>query len=185
MSTCSSLLISCIELLSEIVGSRGESRVPYTYHHDYLRANVPALSDCSRAEIANKKTYKNQDELYCACVCQILSGMDFRQLSRLMTSQKRRDILKIIYCCDIYIERLKAELIGTNPEGYIVLARYRDLNPNEIAVGVYFSRMSQTCPELFYHEGNIYKRGEIGYLSGTLSSELCSVRIYSLLEPIK
>lgn len=45
----------------------------------------------------------------------------------------------------------------TNP--YKVLANYRGLAENEIAVGVDFSEMGKDAPEFFESEGKRYKRG--------------------------
>ena len=49
-----------------------EGRVPYTYHHDYLRNNCPALSGWSRADIANSTVSFDSKELYAFALCQII-----------------------------------------------------------------------------------------------------------------
>lgn len=47
-----------------------EGRVPYTYHHDYLRAHCTSYCKCSRADIS--KLNKGEYELYALCLCEII-----------------------------------------------------------------------------------------------------------------
>ena len=54
-----------------------EGRVPYTYHHDYLRMNVDKFKGCSRSEVASKHT-ENKDELYAVALTQLIDELDFR-----------------------------------------------------------------------------------------------------------
>lgn len=53
-----------------------EGRVPYTYHHDYLRNNVCLFLDCSRGEIAAKHC-ENEMELYAVALTQLLGDLKF------------------------------------------------------------------------------------------------------------
>ena len=56
------------QVISKIPHS--ESRVPYTYHHDYLRQTI-LYKNCSRGEIAELKNW-DEDQLYAAALCQII-----------------------------------------------------------------------------------------------------------------
>lgn len=49
-----------------------EVRVPFTYHHDYLRGNCPALAGWSRADIANSTVKFDNQELYALALLQII-----------------------------------------------------------------------------------------------------------------
>ncbi len=49
-----------------------EVRVPFTYHHDYLRGNCPALAGWSRADIANSTVKFDNKELYALALLQII-----------------------------------------------------------------------------------------------------------------
>lgn len=49
-----------------------EGRVPFAYHHDYLRNNCPAISGWSRADIANSTLSFDSKELYALALCQII-----------------------------------------------------------------------------------------------------------------
>jgi hypothetical protein len=54
-----------------------EGRVPYTYHHDYLRMNVEKFKRRSRSFVASNH---NEDdiELYAVALTQLLDGLNFR-----------------------------------------------------------------------------------------------------------
>lgn len=52
------------------------SRVPYTYHHDYLRTQVEKYSGMSRSEVANLTTGESEDELYAFCFLGSLRELD-------------------------------------------------------------------------------------------------------------
>lgn len=49
-----------------------EDRMPFTYHHDYLRGNCPALAGWSRADIANSTVKFDNQELYALALLQII-----------------------------------------------------------------------------------------------------------------
>lgn len=53
-----------------------EGRVPYTYHHDYLRMNVEKFKGCSRSEVASEHL-ENKDELYAVTLTQLLDELKF------------------------------------------------------------------------------------------------------------
>mgnify|MGYP001426007545 CR=1 FL=1 len=50
------------------------ARVPYTYHHDYIRSNVFPGKSMSRSEVANLTKY-SPDELYATALMYILSNI--------------------------------------------------------------------------------------------------------------
>lgn len=47
-----------------------ESRVPYTYHHDWMRTNIEKFLGCSRSDIASME--HDDYELYALALCQII-----------------------------------------------------------------------------------------------------------------
>lgn len=53
-----------------------EYLVPFTYHHNYLRGNCPALAGWSRADIANSTVKFDNQELYALALCQIIDLAD-------------------------------------------------------------------------------------------------------------
>jgi hypothetical protein len=59
-----------LKLIERIPHSK--SRVPYTYHHDYLRQHSKFHSQMSRSEIASNHR-SSQDELYAVALVQIVS----------------------------------------------------------------------------------------------------------------
>jgi len=59
-------------VIKELPHSKG--RVPYTYHHDYLRKNHKSYKDSSRSEVAGLHC-ANKDELYATALVEICSGM--------------------------------------------------------------------------------------------------------------
>jgi hypothetical protein len=56
--------------------SHSRERVPYTYHHDYLRENVNKFKNSSRAEVAKNHT-ENENEMYAVALVEILNKLDF------------------------------------------------------------------------------------------------------------
>lgn len=62
---------SCLlEVIDKLPHSK--SRVPYTYHHDYLRQHSKAHSKMSRSDVASSHT-ADDVELYAIALTQILS----------------------------------------------------------------------------------------------------------------
>jgi len=59
-----------------------ECRVPYTYHHDYLRMNTKKFKGCSRSEVASNHT-ENKDELYAVALTQLLDELQFQDTMNL------------------------------------------------------------------------------------------------------
>lgn len=51
---------------------RSEGRVPYTYHHDYVRGLYPSMS---RADVAVIKNW-SEEELYATALTGLISGLD-------------------------------------------------------------------------------------------------------------
>ena len=72
---------SCLlEVIDKLPHSK--SRVPYTYHHDYLRKNTEFYKNSSRSDIAN--THKDSDiELYAVALIELLDGLGFRAIAYL------------------------------------------------------------------------------------------------------
>lgn len=54
-----------------------EGRVPYTYHHDYLRMNVEKFKGSSRSEVASNHI-EDDIELYAVALTQLLDELNFR-----------------------------------------------------------------------------------------------------------
>ena len=54
-----------------------EGRVPYTYHHDYLRMNVEQFCGCSRSEVASEHK-ECEVELYAVALTQLLDELNFK-----------------------------------------------------------------------------------------------------------
>jgi hypothetical protein len=71
-------------LLATVISKlpHSEGRVPYTYHHDYLRINVDKFKGCSRSEVASKHI-ENKDELYAVALTQLLDELNFRNTMNL------------------------------------------------------------------------------------------------------
>lgn len=65
-------------LLATVISKlpHSEGRVPYTYHHDYLRMNVEKFKGCSRSEVASGHI-ENKDELYAVALTQLLDELKF------------------------------------------------------------------------------------------------------------
>ena len=53
-----------------------ECRVPYTYHHDYLRMNVDMFKGSSRSDVASRHN-ESKDELYAVALTQLLDELNF------------------------------------------------------------------------------------------------------------
>ena len=72
---------SCfLEVIDKLPHSK--SRVPYTYHHDYLRRNTEIYKFSSRSEIAS--SHKDSDvELYAVALIQLLDGLGSRAMFHL------------------------------------------------------------------------------------------------------
>lgn len=54
-----------------------KDRVPYTYHHDYLRMNVEKFKGSSRSEVASNHL-EDEVELYAVALTQLLDKLNFR-----------------------------------------------------------------------------------------------------------
>ena len=59
-----------------------EGRVPYTYHHDYLRMNVEKFKDMSRSYVASNHE-EDTVELYAVSLTQLLDELKFRDTMHL------------------------------------------------------------------------------------------------------
>jgi hypothetical protein len=61
-----------LEVIDKLPHSK--SRVPYTYHHDYLRFHSTFFENMSRSEVASSHT-ADDDELYAVALTQLLSEL--------------------------------------------------------------------------------------------------------------
>jgi hypothetical protein len=59
----------------------GNNRVPYTYHHDYLRAHSPRFKNASRSEVALATSLTLEDERsWATCLAFIVDEMSARDV---------------------------------------------------------------------------------------------------------
>lgn len=58
------LIVDMVKELAPVLPGYNASRMPYTYHHDYIRINVDKFSGWSRSEIADHFRDICDDELY-------------------------------------------------------------------------------------------------------------------------
>lgn len=65
-----------IENIKKIIEKlpHSRTRVPYTYHHDYLRWNSPIHSKMSRSEVS-ENSCNDDEELYSVALCQLLTEL--------------------------------------------------------------------------------------------------------------
>jgi len=79
-----------------------ESRMPYTYHHDYLRSTSKIFKNKSRSEVAQLRSDASVDELYALAFLQLIELQHLNEISKLDTDK----ILKIVSlnkrCLEIY-----------------------------------------------------------------------------------
>ena len=61
-----------LEVIDKLPHSK--SRVPYTYHHDYLRSHSTVFENMSRSEVASSHT-ADDIELYAVALTQLLSEL--------------------------------------------------------------------------------------------------------------
>ncbi len=71
-------------LLATVISklTHSEGRVPYTYHHDYLRINVDRFKGSSRSDVASNHI-ENKDELYAVALTQLLDELKFQDTMNL------------------------------------------------------------------------------------------------------
>jgi len=71
-------------LLATVISKlpHSEGRVPYTYHHDYLRINVDRFKGSSRSDVASNHI-ENKDELYAVALTQLLDELKFQDTKNL------------------------------------------------------------------------------------------------------
>lgn len=69
-----------LEVIDKLPHSK--SRVPYTYHHDYLRTNTEKFKFSSRSEIASIHT-ENDLELYAVSLIKILDDLGSNALKHI------------------------------------------------------------------------------------------------------
>jgi hypothetical protein len=87
-----------------------ECRVPYTYHHDYLRMNVKKFNGCSRSDVALNHI-ENDIELYAVALTELLDELKFVDTMDLnsddiVACKKAMDITKNVvsrYNCKVNI----------------------------------------------------------------------------------
>lgn len=71
-------------LLATVISKlpHSEGRVPYTYHHDYLRINVDKFKGSSRSDVASNHI-ENKNELYAVALTQLLDQLKFQDTMNL------------------------------------------------------------------------------------------------------
>jgi len=89
-----------------------ESRVPYTYHHDYLRMKVFG-AECSRSDIAERSkkesTIWSEVELYSTALVELLNELGVETWASHCTGSTREftTIVRAVDIVDKYIKRIK------------------------------------------------------------------------------
>lgn len=79
------------------------SRMPRTYHHDYLRRKCLFFSNKSRGEVAK---YKSDDtELYALALCQLIDEVGVRVLLHKLTLEDKEVILDCFEMADEIIAK--------------------------------------------------------------------------------
>ena len=68
----------CMVVLSILRHS--PNRVPYTYHHDYLRNRNIRFKEASRSDVAEARRNCGEYELYVLCTAQVILSMDVKDL---------------------------------------------------------------------------------------------------------
>ena len=85
-----------------------ESRVPYTYHHDYLRMKV--YSGYSRSDIADLKNW-SEVELYSTALVELLNELGVEEWASYCTGSTR-EFTTVVRAVDIvghYIKRINSK----------------------------------------------------------------------------
>ena len=84
-----------------------ESRVPYTYHHDYLR--MKWNREYSRSEIAELKNW-SEVELYSTALVELLNelgGVEEWALKLTSSTREFTTVVRAVDCVGHYIKRIK------------------------------------------------------------------------------
>lgn len=82
-----------------------KGRVPYTYHHDWMRTNIKAFYECSRSDIA--AMYRDDYSLYALALCQVIHDVDpYKLVLAELSNEDRRIIRK---CMDFAEEERSKE----------------------------------------------------------------------------
>ena len=83
-----------------------ESRVPYTYHHDYLRTKWNR--EYSRSEIAELKNW-TEVELYSTALVELLNEIGVEEWALKFTASTREftTVVRAVDCVSHYINRIK------------------------------------------------------------------------------
>lgn len=88
-----------------------ECRVPYTYHHDFLRYYV--YPDYSRGDVAGLKNW-TEEELWATSLVGLIWGQSFFEIVRQLTFEDIKiceDAKKVV---DSYVEKLKSEISASS-----------------------------------------------------------------------
>ena len=96
--------ISTIKQIKSVISKfpHIKDRVPYTYHHDWIREYVPDYYGCSREEIAALKS--DEYELYALALMEIIRGVSHYDLVLLELSNEDRNIIRE---CMAFADELK------------------------------------------------------------------------------
>ena len=88
-----------------------ECRVPYTYHHDFLRYYV--YSDYSRADIAGLKNW-TEEELWATSLVSLIWGQSFFEMMCQLTLEDITICKHAKKVVDSYVEKLKSEISASS-----------------------------------------------------------------------
>jgi hypothetical protein len=91
-----------LEVIDRLPHSKG--RVPFTYHHDYLRTNVKSFCNLSRSEVAAEHTSTDL-ELYAVALVQLLDELGSNAFVHLSAT-------------DIYVCKKVKEIVNNLLEKY-------------------------------------------------------------------
>jgi hypothetical protein len=99
-----------IEQVKKIISTlpHSEVRVPYTYHHDYLRMYCQKFYDASRADVAANHI-ENENELYAVALTYLLHTLSYENTYHIEGDEKEV-CLKAMAMTKHVIERYKNNL---------------------------------------------------------------------------
>ena len=102
--------MSLIDDIKSVIAKlpHSESRVPYTYHHDYLRSKVNSFGNASRADVARSECW-NDEELYATALMYLLHEINPETWLYVFDGHDLdicRDAIKL---CNSYVNRLELE----------------------------------------------------------------------------
>lgn len=81
-----------------------EGRVPYTYHHDFLRTNV--YHEASRSDIAKLKIC-TEEELYTTALVFLIESLSLYNIVTMLDEKQIKTVKDAKKITELYIERVK------------------------------------------------------------------------------